>query len=199
MKTILITGSTDGIGLETARLLLKALGHQSDFAWAQPGNSVDQARGALGIEEGLLADFASLDEVAAMAGRVPAIDVLLNNAGVYLKARSLSKEGIESTLAVNHFAPMLLTLKLKGALAKAERPRVVVVASGVHQGASIDVKDFGMAKGFSGYGAYAASKVANVLFAARLAREPGFEKALSFSLHPGVIATAAAAWPLAAH
>jgi NAD(P)-dependent dehydrogenase (short-subunit alcohol dehydrogenase family) len=187
MKTILVTGSTDGIGLETARQL-KALGHRV-ILHGRTQARLDAARKATGLEEGLLADFSNFDEVAAMAARAPDLDVLLNNAGVYLKQPSLNKQGIEMTLAVNHFAPMLLTLKLKAKLAGAEDPRVITVASGVHQGGSLDMKDFGLRGSYSPYGAYAGSKLANVLFAARLTHEPGFEKALCLSLHPGVIGT----------
>jgi NAD(P)-dependent dehydrogenase (short-subunit alcohol dehydrogenase family) len=182
MKSILVTGSTDGIGLETARQL-KALGHRV-ILHGRNQQRLDSARKALDIEDGLIADFSSLDEVKSMAFKAPALDVLVNNAGVYLKSRSLSKEGIESTLAINHFAPMLLTLSLSKVPS-----RIVTVASGVHHGGSLDLEDFTMARGFSPYGAYSASKLANVLFAARLARTPGYEKSLSFSLHPGVIDT----------
>jgi NAD(P)-dependent dehydrogenase (short-subunit alcohol dehydrogenase family) len=59
----------------------------------------------------------------------------------------------------------------------------------VHRGASLDLDDFSMAKGFSPYGAYAASKLANLLFTGRLVREPAFEGILCFGLHPGVIGT----------
>ena len=147
MKRILVTGSTDGIGLETARQL-KALGHRV-ILHGRSQARLDATRKALGIEEGFLADFSSLDSVSEMAKAVPDLDVLLNNAGVYLKQYGVTKEGVEQTLAVNHFAPMLLTLKLKNKV----KERVVTVASGVHHGGRLDMKDFSLANGFSPYAA----------------------------------------------
>jgi NAD(P)-dependent dehydrogenase (short-subunit alcohol dehydrogenase family) len=92
-------------------------------------------------------------------------------------------------MGINHFAPMLLALKLAPLLRQARAPRVVSVASGVHFGARLDLDDLDLARGWSPYGSYAASKLANVLFAAELPLRPEGKGLLSFSLHPGVIST----------
>jgi NAD(P)-dependent dehydrogenase (short-subunit alcohol dehydrogenase family) len=192
-KTILVTGSSDGIGLETARQLM-ALGHRV-ILHGRNEQRLQAARTALRNPdlEGVIADFSDFKQVAALQeqmGRLTShLDVLVNNAGLYAKGRSLNKDGIETTLAVNHFAPMLLTLKSRAFLAASTDPRVVTVSSGVHSGGSLNLDDLGMSQGFSAYSAYAASKLADLLCVGRLVREPGFEKVLSVGLHPGVIST----------
>lgn len=192
-KIILVTGSSDGIGLETARQLM-ARGHRV-IVHGRNEQRLKAARAALqnpGVE-GVLGDFFDLGQVVSMAGQLgkitPRLDVLINNAGIYAKERSVNADGIETTLAVNHFAPMLLTLKLKALLGQSDDARVVNVSSGVHSGGHLNLDDLSMQRGFSPYSAYAASKLANLLFTARLTREAGFEKVLTLGLHPGVIST----------
>ncbi len=190
MKTILVTGSTDGIGLETARQLLK-LGHRVIL---HGRDSVRLAKARLELKplgkvSGLLADFMDMRQVAAMAAQVEQMDVLVNNAATWMNQRVLTKDGLEATMAVNHYAPMLLTLKLASVLERSPGPRVVTVSSVAHGSGRLNLDDPAMKQGHSGYAAYAASKLANILFAARLPRQAGFERVLSFSLHPGVITT----------
>ena len=195
MRTILITGATDGIGLETARQLARQ-GHEIVLH----GRSEERAHH---VRDLLLrampvasihtvsADFADLAEVARMAravsSRFPCLDVLVNNAGVYLTSRMLSRNGYEMTLAVNHLAHFLLTLSLLPLLKRSTEARVVTVSSMVHSGGHIQFEDMNGGHRFDGYAAYANSKLANVLFANELARrEPWLA---SNSLHPGVIDT----------
>ena len=190
MKTMLVTGANDGIGLETARQLLK-LGHRM-VVHARSEATATAAVQKLGGGEAVWGDLAEMAQVVALAGQVanlaPSIDVLVNNAGVYQVRRELTPDGFESTMAINHFSHMLLTLKLLPQLKAAKAPRVVTVASGVHQGAALDLDDLQISKNWSPYGSYATSKLANVLFAAELAAREG-DWLLSFSLHPGVIST----------
>ena len=196
MKTVLVTGATDGIGLETARQLaargLRVLVHGRsaekaaavcrDIARCQPGASLEAVAG----------DFARMAEVVALAREVaakaPALDVLINNAGVQMKTRQVTADGFETTMAVNHLAPFLLTHHLLDAVKRAPAGRIVVVASMTHAGGT-DPDDFVRARGYSGYGAYAASKLANVLFTLALARRLAGTPVTANSLHPGVIAT----------
>lgn len=191
-RICLITGANDGIGLETAKQLA-ALGWRV-LVHARSEAKAAKAASAVGKSaEPVWADLADLEQVVAMAGQVAkliaSLDVLVNNAGVYESERSLTKDGFERTMGVNHFSHMLLTLKLQPLLAKAKQARVITVSSVAHQGGGLDLDDLNMERGWSAYGAYAASKLANVLFARELARRPGFGGMLSFSLHPGVIAT----------
>lgn len=195
MKTILVTGSTDGIGLETA-LGLARTGHRV-VLHGRSGETVQRARDAIrqAAPNATLhtahADLADLDTVALMAQdlstRLPKLDVLINNAGVYMTSHKESKNGFEMTLAVNYISHFLLTMLLLPLLKKSSEPRVVTVSSIAHARGRIDFDNLNSERHFDAYHAYANSKLANALFASELARrEPWLS---SNSLHPGVIDT----------
>ena len=119
-KTILITGSTDGIGLATARLLA-AQGHAVLLHGRQSAKLADVAKtvsslpGA-GTVETFQADLSRRAEVETLARDVterhPHLDVLINNAGVFRTPRALSPDGLDMRFAVNTIAPCLLTQRL---------------------------------------------------------------------------------------
>lgn len=192
---ILITGATDGIGLETARELAQR-GHEL-VLHGRTEEKVQRALAAVqqhapGVAlQAVHADLSDFSAVARMARelceRLPQLDVLVNNAGVYLPARQLNQDGIEMTLAVNHLSHYLLTLLLLPLLKNAQAPRVVTVSSVAHQSGRIDFDNLNGERGYSAYEAYANSKLANVLFSAELARREPWLSANS--LHPGVIDT----------
>jgi NAD(P)-dependent dehydrogenase (short-subunit alcohol dehydrogenase family) len=147
------------------------------------------------------ADFAALDEVSALAEGVRddagELDVLVNNAGTWQDERRLvaaTGEGsdgtsahVEFTVAVNHCAHFLLTAELWDVLLAGEGGRVVTVASGVHRGADFALDALTGPDGPTGQTAYAHSKLANVLFAAELARRAQDIGVTSNSCHPGVV------------
>src|SRR5262245_54948925 len=116
-KIILITGATDGIGkqsaLELARLGHHVLVHGRNPTRAQPVSD-ELRRGVKQAQvDPVSADFASLQEVRQLAQQVlqtyPNLDILINNAGVFMSKRTLTKDGYETTFAVNHLAHFLLT------------------------------------------------------------------------------------------
>ena len=199
-KTILVTGATDGIGRETARQLL-ALGHTV----LVHGRDQDKAeRVAVQLAKTQVqgralpawGDLAQLREISALAQQVRAqcgaLDVLINNAGVMEKQRRLSADGFEMTMAVNHFAPFLLTRLLLDLVQAAPAGRVVTVSSMVHSSGRLDLGAPSFLRaggGYSAYDAYCASKLANVLFTAELARRLAGTTVTTNCLHPGVIDT----------
>ncbi len=195
MRTILITGSTDGIGLATAKELALR-GHQLVLHGRSKEKllrACDAVRAAVpeAVLQTACADLADLAAVARMAQdlseSLPKLDVLINNAGVYMTERKISRDGFEMTLAVNHLAHFLLTNLLLPRLRKCGAPRVVTVSSMVHANGRIVFDDMNSERGYDGYHAYSNSKLANALFANELARrEPWLT---SNSLHPGVIGT----------
>jgi len=189
----LVTGATDGIGLQTAielgRRGVEVIVHgRSDARIAAARDAVARATGRL--PETVRADFGSFDAVRAMAadlaGRFDGIDVLVNNAGMYAHAQRRSPDGSDETLSVNHLAPFLLTHLLLPMLG---RGRVVNVSSIAHRRGALRLDDLDLGKGWSAYAAYAQSKLANVLFTVELARRIGGDGPTVNALHPGVIAT----------
>jgi NAD(P)-dependent dehydrogenase (short-subunit alcohol dehydrogenase family) len=121
--------------------------------------------------------------------RFDRVDVLVNNAGGVNKTRRLTADGIEATFAVNHLGYFLLTNLLLDQLVKSAPARVVTVASVGHRRGTLDFDDLGFERGYSIMRAYARSKLANVLFAAELARRLAGRGVTSNSLHPGAVAT----------
>jgi NAD(P)-dependent dehydrogenase (short-subunit alcohol dehydrogenase family) len=121
------------------------------------------------------------------------LDVLVNNAGLLTDHRQLSKDGYELTFAVNYLAPFLLTNVLLRHGAFNPSARIVNVASTAMGGGVINFTDLQTKQSFSGWQAYANSKLANVLFsnvlAERLSNEFADLGAVSNSLCPGLIDT----------
>lgn len=196
-KIAVVTGATEGIGKQTAIELLKK-GLVVVVHGRSPARATDAAReiskaARKDTVDTAVADFASLDQVRAMgralAKKYPRLDVLLNNAGVFAKSRAVTADGFELTVGVNHFAHFVLTHMLLDSLRAAEQGRVVHVASNVHTGGRVDLGDLNMERDWTGYDAYASSKLMNVLFSNELARRLAKTKVTSNSLHPGVIAT----------
>jgi NAD(P)-dependent dehydrogenase (short-subunit alcohol dehydrogenase family) len=145
----------------------------------------------IGGAEPQQADFASLDEVRALATRLlerhSRIDVLVNNAGAVFGRRQLSADGHELTFQVNHLAPFLLTNLLLDRLRESAPARVVTTSSAAHGGGLIDLDDLELERSWSTWRAYANSKLANVLFTRELAKRLEGSGVVANCLHPGVI------------
>ena len=174
MPTILVTGSTDGLGREVARELA-ARGADVLVHGRDPGRVEAAGRdvGAAGLH---VADFAVLDEVRRLASELDGVDVLVNNAGVIVPERVLTVDGNELTFQVNHLAHFLLTLELLP-------PRVVNVASIGQRPPDLD--DLALERGYEAYDAYARSKLAQVMFSFELAeRRPDL---IVNALHPATL------------
>lgn len=187
MKTVLITGATDGLGKQTAALAAgdgaRVLIHGRDRAKAEA------VAAALGQEPPVIADLASLDEVRDLAEQVRArtdrLDVLINNAGIGLFAggRELSEDGYELHFAVNYLAHFVLSLELLP-LIRAAAPARIVNVSSIGQ-APIDFDDVMLERAYSGMDAYRRSKLAQVMFTFDLAEQLKGSGVTVTALHPG--------------
>jgi NAD(P)-dependent dehydrogenase (short-subunit alcohol dehydrogenase family) len=197
-SVVLVTGSTDGIGKETAlelaRLGARVIVHGRNEARVARAFEEVQKAGAAAMPAPLVADLSSLSQVRSMAAELESrglpIDALVNNAGIYMKRRELSPDGIELTLAVNHFSHVLLTHLLLAASVGKTLSRIINVSSIAHLRAAIDLEDIDNTRAaYDEYQTYATSKFANVLFTVELARRLRARGVLVNAVHPGVVST----------
>jgi NAD(P)-dependent dehydrogenase (short-subunit alcohol dehydrogenase family) len=148
--------------------------------------------------EGVSFDLGSLKGVRSGAThvleRVKPLHVLVNNAGIFASERVVTDDGVELTFAVNYLGPFLLTelllpRLLESASASGIPSRIINVASIAHTRGRIHLDDLTLARGWTGYAAYAMSKLANVMHALSLAERHAPDKLVAYSVHPGVIGT----------
>ncbi|WP_226342652.1 SDR family oxidoreductase [Deinococcus sp. AJ005] len=188
-RSVLVTGATGGIGLETARELARR-GAAVTVLGRNPEKTARVAA-EIGAAGTLIADLAESSQVRQVAAefrdRVGRLDVLVNNAGAFYTKRQESREGVELTWALNHLAPFLLTRELLPMLRAGDTPRVVTVSSGAHAMGRIRFDDPEFRRGYSGWAAYGQSKLANILFTRELARRNPWLQANT--LHPGFVST----------
>jgi NAD(P)-dependent dehydrogenase (short-subunit alcohol dehydrogenase family) len=193
-KTVLVTGCTSGLGLETLRVL--ALRGAQVLGTAR---TADRARAACEAAGGAravplaceLADPSSVRAcVAEVRRRGDRLDAIVCNAGIMALPRRETAFGVELQLFTNHVGHFLLVTGLVDRLA--DDGRVVVVSSAAHGRApreGIRFDDLGAAKAYSPWTHYGQSKLANVLFAKELARQFAGTRRTANALHPGVIHT----------
>ncbi|VGO17636.1 putative oxidoreductase EphD [Pontiella desulfatans] len=182
MKKILITGSTDGIGLETARMLAD-MGHQVLIHGRNPAK-VEKLAAELGAES-YVADLSDLTEVEALATAVAekheTLDVLINNAGVFKVAEPVLGNGLDVRFVVNTVAPYLLTRKLLPMLGTSGR---VVNLSSAAQ-APVDLNALMGKTQLDDMGAYAQSKLAITMWSMEMAKELGTNGPAVIAVNPG--------------
>lgn len=189
-RTVVITGASAGIGAAAARRLAAA-GATVVPVGRSPEKTAAVAR-ELGVEP-LVADFADLDQVRALAGalleRCPRIDVLANNAGGTFPQRVVTEDGHEKTFQVNHLAPFLLTALLRERLEATPGARVVTTSSQGNLLGRVDLDDLEGAQGrYRSFKTYGTTKLLNILFTRELARRVGGTVTAS-CFHPGIVAT----------
>ena len=195
-KQVLITGATDGIGkqaaIDLAKMDYQVIVHGRDESSVnQVIKEIGEASGKQDLK-GFSGDFESLQEVKQLADQInnqlDHLDILVNNAGIFQKEREITQDGYEKTFQVNYLSHYLLTRLLLDLLRKSDSARVVHVSSMVHATA-IDFDNLQGEQNFVGSKAYGISKLCNVLFTYKLARETEKENITSNCLHPGVIST----------
>ncbi len=194
-KLILVTGSNTGSGFATALELARSgatvIASARD---AEKGRrAVEEMRRRTGNEkiELLVGDLGSMAGVHRLADdfldRWDRLDVLINNAGLILSRRSETEDGFETTFAVNHLAPFLLTHRLLGRLKDSSPSRIVNVASRAHVRARLDFDDLHNRRLYRSMDVYSQSKLANILFTRELARRLEGTGVTANCLHPGVV------------
>jgi NAD(P)-dependent dehydrogenase (short-subunit alcohol dehydrogenase family) len=190
-KTVLVTGSTDGVGRRVAERLgaagARVLVHGRDRDRGE--RVVADIRAGGSQAEFLSADLASLAEVRRLAADVERatdrLDILINNAGVGsggARGRQTSDDGYELRFAVNYLAGFLLTYLLLPLIKESAPARIVNVASAGQQ--AIDFDDVMLTHGYSGSRAYCQSKLAQIMFTIDLAKELAGTGVTVTALHP---------------
>ncbi|MBB4742199.1 NAD(P)-dependent dehydrogenase (short-subunit alcohol dehydrogenase family) [Actinoplanes octamycinicus] len=193
-RTVVITGGNTGIGFETAKVLAERgatvvlacrdLTKAGDAA----GRIGASARGPVRIQHLDLASQASVRRAAAeLRETYDKIDLLINNAGLMWPPFTLTEDGFESQFAINHLGHFALTGLVLDRILQTPGARVVTVSSLGHKQGPINFDDLQFARKYSKNGAYAQSKLANLMFAFELQRRlaASGSDAISVAAHPG--------------
>ena len=194
-KLCLVTGANSGMGRAAAVALARQNAHVivacRDERKAQATRDELVAESGNASIEYLWGDLSSRGEIHSLAEtfheRHEHLDILLNNAGMIAGPRTLTEEGIETTFAVNHLGPFMLTLLLLPALLRVRGARIVTVASEVHRIARFDPNNLQLERGYGAYRAYALSKLANIMFTHELAKRLEGTGISATCCHPGYV------------
>ena len=199
-KFAIVTGANSGIGFETALELARAgaevvIAGRNEAKGLTAAVSIKDKLPAANISFELL-DLASLLSIARFAERIatthPALDILINNAGVMaLPTRQTTEDGFEMQFGVNYLGHFALSAHLLPLLRKAGHPRTVQLSSIAHRGGSIDFTDLQGAKTYKPWKAYNQSKLAMLIFALELQRRGNAKgwRIVSIAAHPGLART----------
>lgn len=195
---ILVTGASAGLGVETARALVahgaEVIGAVRDI---DKGKLATQIVHEAAIQGGgkfslIQLDLADLDNVRSCAGKlrdsVSSLDIIIANAGVMATPFGLTKEGFEIQIGTNFIGHFVLVNRLFPLLKKGGR--VVILSSGAHSRANIDLNDFNFTHSrYDPWIAYGRSKTADALFALELDRRAQRYGIRAIAVHPGSIRT----------
>jgi len=196
-KICLVTGASAGIGKEVCFKLAEK--GATIVMSARNRRQAEQVRSKIISKTGnpnihlITADLSSFQDVVALCEEFRAkfnkLDILINNAGIFLSEYQESTEGFEIQWMVNYLAPYVLTRRLLDLLKVSSDSRIINVSSNAHRRGRIDFEDLNGKISYSGIQAYAQSKLANVLFTKELASRLMGVGVSSFALHPGVVRT----------
>lgn len=201
-KHCLITGSTSGIGKQIAVGLANTKASviivgrdkvkcESTLEEIRKNVSTDIDKNRISY---LVADLSSQASIHQLANKFLAshesLDVLVNNAGVFLPRRLTTVDGIEYTFAVNHLAPFLLTNLLFKKIKARTPSRIITTSSVAHRGANINFDDLQFERRhYNGFKVYSQSKLANILFTKELSRRSRGSGVTTNCFHPGGVRT----------
>ena len=196
-KTILITGATDGVGKQTAIQLAKKGYHivmmvRSQQRAEQTIAEIVAATGNRQIEY-ILVDLTALSQVrkaaAEFLAKYPKLDILMNNAGLIVPDKQITKDGFEQSFEVNHLSHFLLTHLLLDRLKASPQGRIVNLSSEGHRMAKFDAANFNAEKSYSSMGQYCFTKLCNIYFTNELAERLKGTNITVNAVHPGVVRT----------
>lgn len=192
-KIILITGANAGLGKETAIQLAKKgatiiMACRNEKRALESLKEIKEKSGSEKIEL-YIVDLADQDSIRSMVSDFKKshdkLHVLINNAGVMLDDRIITKKAYEMTFAINHLGHFLLTNLLLDIIMNSSPSRIINVSSIAHKFASLDLDNINLNEGFSGLRAYSNSKLMNLLFTYELARRLEGTYVTVNALHPG--------------
>jgi NAD(P)-dependent dehydrogenase (short-subunit alcohol dehydrogenase family) len=201
-KTFVVTGANSGIGFEAVRVLaakraavVLACRNLEKGRAAIDAVAKESPGARLTLEQLDLGDLGSVRSFADRFNKAhPRLDVLINNAGIMAIPRHTTRDGFETQIGTNHLGHFALTGLLLARLVESAPSRIVSVSSLAHtmgKFGALDAEDLRLEHGYSKWGAYGRSKLANLLFAYELERrlEGRFPGVISASCHPGYAAT----------
>ncbi len=184
MSKVLVTGSSDGLGLAAAQRLLAA-GHEVVVHGRNEGRAQDAQTAAPKARAAVVGDLASIAEtrgLAEQANRLGPFDAVIHNAGVGGERRIETVDGLEHIFAINVLAPYLLTALIK------QPKRLIYLSSGMHRGGDPDFDDLQWKRRrWNGSQAYSDSKLFDTVLAFAMARR--WPAVLSNAVDPGWVAT----------
>ena len=187
-RTVVVTGANSGLGLVTARELARAGAHVT-LAVRDPARGEQAAASIAGTVTVARLDLADLKSVRTFADAWTGdLDVLVNNAGIMMVPAQITIDGFEQQFGTNHLGHFALT----NLLLPHVTDRVVTLSSGLHRSGSIDLEDLNwQRRPYSATGAYAQSKLANLLFTLELQRRltAAGSPVRALAAHPGWAAT----------
>jgi len=199
-KTAVITGATSGIGMAAAQLFVQSGAYVIGIGRSQSRNKKARTIIKNAFPDGninyLLADLSIQKEVRTLAIEIPILlekyglshlDVLINNAGLYLEKKQKTIDGIEMTFAVNHLAGFILAHGLSPLLTRSDNGRIISVSSYSHFTTPMNLDSISNPWPYIGLLAYKRSKLCNMLFTYEFNRR--FNKITAFALDPGLVNT----------
>jgi len=193
----LITGATEGVGKLTALELAKkgftivVAARNANKAEALK-EEIEASTGNAGCDY-IVADLESLGQVRQLAEtfrrRYATLDVLINNAGVFLPRRTETEDGYEMMFQINYLSQFLLTNLLLRELQNSEQGRIINLSSSVYSIGKFDRDNLQSEKHFSVLGTYAATKLFVLMFTEELARRLKATPVTANAVHPGIVRT----------
>jgi len=196
-KVVLLTGGTSGIG-KAGAVALAAMGATvvvTGRSAERGAAAVAEIKAQSGNEtvELMLADLSAQSEVRRLAAefleRYERLDVLVNNAGLVSSKRTETPDGLETTFAINHLAPFLLTNLLLDRMQESGAGRIVTTSSEAQRWGRIDFDDLQSKRKYGGMSVYGMTKLANVMFTRELAARLEGTGVTANCFHPGAVNT----------